>query len=111
MFLPRLLWCYQLTFTLLVSFLPLLIYKWPILFADSVRGKAEIQCRFPAILPSDQVFDICFFHRYFDCLDSIVSDDLARYICVLSGIFAQWMGVTIGVPLALLWFICLCIIM
>jgi hypothetical protein len=30
---------------------------------------------------------------------------------VLSGIFAQWMGVTIGVPLALLWFICLCIIM
>jgi len=83
-------------FILLVSFLPLLIYKLHILFADSVRGKAEIQCRFPAILPSDQVFDICFLHCYFDCLDSIVSDDLARYICMLSGILAHWMGDTIG---------------
>ena len=86
---------------LLVSFLPLLIYKLHILFADSVRGKAEIQCRFPAILPSDQIFDICFFHRCFDCLDSIVSDDLARYICVLSGILAHWMGDTTGALLLL----------
>lgn len=94
---------------LLVSFLLFLFSKFPITFADSVSGKAEIQCRFPAILPSDQVFDICFIHHYFDCLGSFSSYDLARYICVLSGILAHWMGDTIGVLLAALWFIFLCI--
>lgn len=84
--------------------------KLPIIFADSVSGKAEIQCRFPAILPSDQVFDICFFHRYFDCLGSISSYDPTGYICMLSGILAHWMGDTIGVLLAALWIIFLRII-
>lgn len=65
-------------------------------FADCVGGKADIQCRFPAILPSDQVFDICCFHCYFDCLDSITSYDLSRYICVLSSILAHRMGDTSG---------------
>jgi hypothetical protein len=66
--------------------------KLHILFADDVCRKAQIQCGFPAILPSDKIFDSCLFHCYFDCLDSISSCDLAGYICVLSGILAHRMG-------------------
>ncbi|GJN30162.1 hypothetical protein PR202_gb18448 [Eleusine coracana subsp. coracana] len=61
---------------------------------DGVRWKAQIQCGFPAILPPIKISDICLFHCCFDCLGSISQYDLARYICVLSGILAHWMGNT-----------------
>lgn len=94
MFLARQPWL-MLTVIVLVYLLSFLF------FADSVGGKTDIQCRFPAILPPDQVFDICCFHCYFDCLDSISSYDRAGYICVLSGILAHRLGDTTGTSFSL----------